>query len=110
MSLPRLQALATAKQDAQAVAGHYINNRRSEHGPPTVLNAFGQVTITAHEDGSITGVSKRPNSEYEKLREVAPFVFRDEDSEDPLSNSGKTTRDAGNGISLHGVPAHEFLE
>ncbi|HEY3739306.1 MAG TPA: serine hydrolase domain-containing protein [Bryobacteraceae bacterium] len=80
--LPKIVPLATAKQDAQAVAGHYINSRRSEGGLPTVLSAFSQVVITPHDDGSITGMFKRPDGEFKKLHEISPLVFRAEDSED----------------------------
>jgi hypothetical protein len=83
-SLPKFEPLTTAKQDAQAVAGHYINSRRSESGLPAVLNGFSQITVEAHEDGSITGVLKQPSGEFKKLKEISPFVFRDEDSEDRL--------------------------
>jgi CubicO group peptidase (beta-lactamase class C family) len=83
-ALPKFEPLATAKQDAQAVAGHYISSRRSETGLPAVLNPFSQITVEAHEDGSITGVLKQPSGEFKKLKEISPFVFRDEDSEDRL--------------------------
>jgi CubicO group peptidase (beta-lactamase class C family) len=83
-ALPKVEPLTTAKQDAQSVAGHYINSRRSESGLPAVLNAFGQLKITADADGSISGVFKRPSGEFKRLKEISPFVFRDEDSEERL--------------------------
>ena len=81
----KIEALPAAKQDAAAVAGHYISSRRVENGVPAVLNGIGQINITANEDGSISGVFKHPSGEMKKLKEVAPFVFRDESSEDKLA-------------------------
>ena len=83
--VPKIEPLATAKQDAATVAGHYMSSRRIENGLPAVLNGIGQLEIKANADGSIGGVFKHPNGELKKLREIAPFVFRDEDSEDRLA-------------------------
>ena len=84
-SLPQLEPLSTAKQDAASVAGHYMSSRRVESGLPAVLNGIGQLDIKADADGAITGVFRHPNGEMKKLKEIAPFVFRDPDSEDRLA-------------------------
>ena len=81
----KIEALASAKQDALSVAGHYMSSRRVENGFPAVLNSIGQLEIRANGDGSLSGVFKHPNGELKKLKEVAPFVFRDEDTEDRLA-------------------------
>ena len=81
----RIEPLTSAKQDASAVAGHYISSRRVESGLPAVLNGISQVNINANGDGSISGVFRHPSGELKKLKEVALMVFRDEDSEDRLS-------------------------
>ncbi len=81
----RFEPLTSGKQDASAVAGHYISSRRVENGLPAVLNGISQLDIKANGDGSISGVFRHPSGELKKLKEVALMVFRDEDSEDRLS-------------------------
>ena len=84
-TVSKIEPLATAKQDALTVAGNYISSRRVEGGFPAVLNGISQITITANDDGSISGVLRSPNGELKKLKEVSSFVFRDQDSEDKLA-------------------------
>ena len=84
-AVPAIEPLPTAKQDAATVAGHYMSSRRVESGLPFVLNGIGQLEIKANSDGSISGVFKHPSGELKKLKEMAPFVFRAEDSEDRLA-------------------------
>jgi hypothetical protein len=82
----KLEPLSTAKQDAAAVAGHYMSSRRVESGFPAVLNGVGELAINASDDGSLTGVFRYPNGEMKKLREVSPFVFEaDDGSENRLA-------------------------
>jgi CubicO group peptidase (beta-lactamase class C family) len=77
--------LPTAKQDASAVAGYYMVSRREEDSFPYAMNAASQLHIVANKDGTITGFVKGPNGKLKKLHEVAPFVFRAEDSEERLA-------------------------
>ena len=52
-TVPPMQKLASASDDAKSVAGHYISSRRSESNLLKVANAFGQFNVVPQPDGSI---------------------------------------------------------
>lgn len=77
--------LETAKQDAQAVAGNYMNSRMSETTIFKALSLLGLAKVIPNEDGTIQ-VSQllNQNGKPKKWREVAPMTFREVDGQDVL--------------------------
>ena len=68
-------ALASAKQDAQTIAGLYQSSRRVEHGFISLFYLLQQTTITANADGTITGPGWLGGEAT--FREVGPQVWRE---------------------------------
>jgi CubicO group peptidase (beta-lactamase class C family) len=75
--------LASAKSDAQRIAGRYEGSRRVEHGFLTVLYLLQQSVITAKPDGTIRapGLTGAP----ETYREIGPQLWRKVDGDDLLT-------------------------
>jgi hypothetical protein len=73
---PELPTLATAKQDAQAIAGNYETSRRVEHGFISVFYLLQQSAITAFPDGTI-GTPNEMTGGMTKFREVGPQLWRE---------------------------------
>jgi CubicO group peptidase (beta-lactamase class C family) len=75
-SKPEEPAIASAKRDAQEVAGLYRSSRRSETTILSMEVAFDQVKVNANADGTITvnGLGGR-GGEFTSMREIAPMVF-----------------------------------
>lgn len=73
---PEEPALASAKRDAQGVAGAYRSSRRSETTVLSMESAFSSVNVNANPDGTITVAGLGSGSEFKNMREVAPWVFR----------------------------------
>jgi CubicO group peptidase (beta-lactamase class C family) len=101
---PDLPTLASAKKDAQEIAGRYESSRRVEHGFISVFYLLQQSTITANPDGTIS-MPDEMSGGVRRFREVGPQLWREEggthevalrtvdgvktviDSEDPTSVS-----------------------
>jgi CubicO group peptidase (beta-lactamase class C family) len=64
-------AIATAAQDARAIAGNYESSRRVETGFISLFYLLQQDQVTANEDGTIS-VSSLANKRF---REVAPKLW-----------------------------------
>lgn len=69
-----------AAAHAQSMSGNYDSSRRSESSFFKILGLLGQTTVARNEDGtlqvsSLHGLADQPI----KLREVAPFVWREVD-------------------------------
>ncbi len=69
---------ADAAAHARMIAGHYDSSRRPESSFFKVLGLAGETTVAANDDGtldvsSLHGLADEPL----KLREVAPFVWRE---------------------------------
>jgi CubicO group peptidase (beta-lactamase class C family) len=87
---------ATAAKHAQMMAGHWITSRRWESSFLSGLGLVSQATISTNEKGellvsNLTG----PSGALRRWVEIAPFVWRDVDSEDRLAAkvvNGKVTR------------------
>lgn len=77
--------LESAKQDAQAVAGNYMNSRMSETTIFKALSLLGLAKVIPNEDGTIQ-VSQllNQNGNPKKWREVAPMTFREIDGQNTL--------------------------
>lgn len=75
---PPADRVASAKDDAQRVAGHYIASRRFETSFLKLLNLVGQYKVTANSDNTITvELLKDPNGEFKKYEEIAPLLYRE---------------------------------
>ena len=72
--------LATAAQDAAAVAGSYEVSRRFETNVLAITTVLGETKITVNpKDNTISMGGKALNQQPERFREVAPMVFREVD-------------------------------
>jgi CubicO group peptidase (beta-lactamase class C family) len=82
---PLPDAIASAPNDAQLVAGNYITSRRGETNFLKMSAILGEVQFVAHPDGVIVASQIRgPNGQPRRYREIAPLVFRAEDGEAKL--------------------------
>ncbi len=80
--------LNSAKNDANAVSGNYMNSRRSESLLKS-LALLGEATVSANEDdtisvGEMNGFMNDANGKPKRWREVAPMTFRDINGQDSL--------------------------
>jgi CubicO group peptidase (beta-lactamase class C family) len=73
---PDLPTLASAKKDAQEIAGRYESSRRVEHGFISVFYLLQQSTITANPDGTIS-MPDEMSGGVTTFREVGPQVWRE---------------------------------
>jgi len=73
-------AIADALQHAQALAGNYQSSRRIETAFLKLFYLLNQSKVIANEDGTISVNSPEDG----KFREIAPNVWRDEESDHTL--------------------------
>ncbi|HUK29538.1 MAG TPA: serine hydrolase domain-containing protein [Candidatus Acidoferrum sp.] len=79
-------AVASAKEDAEAVSGNYITSRRGETTFEKLGAMMSELQFVAQPDGIIMAVgSKGANGEPRRWREIGPLVYRDEGSESKLA-------------------------
>jgi CubicO group peptidase (beta-lactamase class C family) len=72
--------LATAAQDAAAVAGSYEVSRRFDTNVLAITTVLGETKITVNpKDNTISMGAKGLNQQPERFREIAPMVFRQVD-------------------------------
>ncbi len=72
--------LATAAQDAAAVAGSYEVSRRFETNVLAITTVLGETKVTVDpKDNTISMGGKGLNQQPERFREIAPMVFRQVD-------------------------------
>ena len=102
-------ALASAKDDAQRIAGRYESSRRVEHGFLSVLYLLEQTVIAATLDGTIK--VPEPTGGVAEYREVAPQQWRKIGGTQLLmlteANGVKTVVDSDNPVSV--LQAASFL-
>jgi CubicO group peptidase (beta-lactamase class C family) len=92
-----------AAAHARMMAGHYDSSRRPESSFFKILGLVGETTVGANEDGtldvsSLHGLADEPV----KLREVAPFVWREVNGKLLVAakeNQGSVTRFSSNDLS-----------
>ena len=80
--------LATAKEDAQTVAGPYKISRRFETNIMAVTGVLGQAKIVADpKDNSIflDGLFKKENGQPRHFHEIAPMFFKSVDGPEKLA-------------------------
>jgi CubicO group peptidase (beta-lactamase class C family) len=72
--------LATAAQDAAAVAGSYEVSRRFDTNVLAITTVLGETKITVNpKDNTISMGGKGLNQQPERFREIGPMVFRQVD-------------------------------
>lgn len=72
---PMQPAIASAAQDAQALAGHYESTRRVETGFISLFYLLQQDQVSAEPDGTI----RVSSIEGKRFREIAPGLWRELD-------------------------------
>jgi CubicO group peptidase (beta-lactamase class C family) len=80
--------LATAKEDAQGVAGSYKISRRFETNILAVTTVLGQAKIVANpKDNTIylDGLFKKENGQPRHFREIAPMLFKSVDGPEKMA-------------------------
>ena len=103
---PTLEGKVSAEDaaaHARLMAGHYDSSRRPESSFFKVLGLVGETTVGANEDGtldvsSLHGLADEPM----KLREVAPFVWREVNGKLLVAakvSQGQVTRFSSNDFS-----------
>jgi CubicO group peptidase (beta-lactamase class C family) len=81
-------ALATAKEDAQSVAGPYKISRRFETNILALTTVLGQAKIVADpKDNTIylDGLFKKENGQPRHFQEIAPMLFKSVDGPEKLA-------------------------
>ena len=79
-------AAQDAKRHAEMMVGSWQNSRRSASNFFAVFNLLGQVKITLDEKGALViPALLGPNGRPREWVEIAPFVWRDRNSEDRLA-------------------------
>ena len=74
---PAQSTLATAKSDAERVAGWYWSSRREDSGF-RLLFMLGQTQVAAQPDGTITvSMLRDPSGALKHWREVGPLTYRE---------------------------------
>jgi hypothetical protein len=101
-------ALATAKHDAQAIAGAYQSSRRVEHGFISFFYLLQQAAITANPDGTISAPNAM-GSGVATFRETGPQIWQEIGGQHQLAfkvvNGVKTVIDSNDPTSvLQAVP------
>jgi CubicO group peptidase (beta-lactamase class C family) len=82
---PLPPAIASAADDAKAVAGNYITSRRGDTNFLKFNAILNEVQFAAQPDGTIMSTQIRgPNGAPRHYREIAPMVYRAEDGEAKL--------------------------
>jgi CubicO group peptidase (beta-lactamase class C family) len=77
---PTPPAIASAKTDAEMVAGRYRVSRRSETNFLSTGDLFGQVAVAANDDGTISvPIFLNDTGKPKKYREIAPGHWREVD-------------------------------
>ncbi|HXY24868.1 MAG TPA: serine hydrolase domain-containing protein [Candidatus Acidoferrum sp.] len=80
--------LATAKEDAQSVAGAYKISRRFETNILAVTTLLGEAKLVADpKDNTIylDGIFKKENGQPRHFREIAPMLFRSVDGPEKIA-------------------------
>lgn len=99
--IPAAATAASAAQDAQVVAGRYLNTRRGDTTLMKVLSAVGQLQVIVNSDNTISAKGlKNVNGELKKFREIGPMLFQEVDGQDRVGfkrdESGRLILAVGN--------------
>ena len=75
---PAAQPVATAKQDANSVAGTYWFSRRSQDSVIAVIDALAQDKVSVNSDGTLSvDLLKDYAGNPKHFEEIAPLMFRE---------------------------------
>ncbi len=83
---PGAAKVASAKEDAKAIAGFYKSSRRFDTSFVSVTTLLGEANVIPNADGTI-GVDqfKSPSGQMKKFEEIGPLLFREVHGQDHLS-------------------------
>lgn len=80
---PAAAAVASAKEDAQQVAGLYVASRRGEKSFLKITGLFGQPKAFANSDGTLSiDALKGTNGEPKRYAEISPLLYREVNGQD----------------------------
>jgi CubicO group peptidase (beta-lactamase class C family) len=80
---PAAEPLATAKADAEAVSGEYMDSRRSDSSFLKAIYLLQRTSVSARDDGTIeVDTINGPNGKPKRWEEIAPMVFREVHGQD----------------------------
>ena len=83
--LPEVPQLPNAKQDADAVSGHYLSSRRAETTVLRILSVTGQAKVYRNDDGTISVNELKDMSGVPiKFGEIGPMLFRNVNGQELL--------------------------
>ncbi|MBZ5523818.1 MAG: beta-lactamase family protein [Acidobacteriia bacterium] len=83
---PEAAPPATAKADAQSVAGYYLTSRRSEGTFLRAANPFGQTHVLPQADGTLKiEPFKDLTGELKVWREIGPLLYRADGGQDRVA-------------------------
>lgn len=80
---PVAAPVASAKEDAQQVAGLYVASRRGQKSFLKITELLGQAKAFANSDGTLSiEPIKGPNGELKRYEEISPFLYRQVNGQD----------------------------
>lgn len=80
---PAAAAVASAKEDAQQVAGLYVASRRGERSFLRITGLFGQFKAFFNSDGTLSiDPLKGTNRELKRYEEISPLLYREVNGQD----------------------------
>jgi CubicO group peptidase (beta-lactamase class C family) len=80
---PAAPAVASAKEDAQQVAGLYVGSRRGETTFLKITEVFGQPKAFFNSDGTLSiDPLKGTNGELKRYAEISPLLYREVNGQD----------------------------
>jgi CubicO group peptidase (beta-lactamase class C family) len=80
---PAAAAVASAKEDAQQVAGLYVGSRRGEKSFLKITELFGQPKAFFNSDGTLSiDPLKGTNGELKRYVEISPLLYREVNGQD----------------------------
>lgn len=105
-----LPTMDTAREHAEAMAGHYVSSRASGFNFLRMAALLGQTLVSADQDGVLTVSSLTdPSGTPRRWREVAPWLWQEINGSDQL----QAVRNADGSVKMFSItpfaPIIEFL-
>jgi CubicO group peptidase (beta-lactamase class C family) len=80
---PAAAAVASAKEDAQQIAGLYVGSRRGEKSFLKITEFLGQAKAFTNADGTLSiDPLKGTNGELKRYEEISPLLYREVNGQD----------------------------